>query len=220
MKVSAILKGKKDKYGRQKIYIRVNDKEKRIYNPTSLRATSLDKLQKHEKDAIKLLVLKYETGYSRPNVAPIKFSLYVIGCIRDWANSKKESTRRQLLGELSKFVKFKDPLISKITHETLQEYLSYCYKLGNTTNTAWKSFKFLQTILSKALKEKVIEEDPFLLFEKPKYKDPPRKYLTKSQVLEIEKDLPIKGKDVQFAGYWFLISCYTGLRFSDLQSFN
>jgi site-specific recombinase XerD len=219
MKVSAILKGPKDEYGRTRVYIRVNDKFKRKFYPTNIKTVSLDKLSKGEKDIIKTLILKHETGYSKKR-EPIKFSVYVLDSIRGWERTKKESTLKQIYSELTKFTQFQNPYISKISHETLQEYLSYCYKLGNTTNTAWKSFKFLRTILSKALKEKVIEEDPFLLFEKPKYKDPPRKYLTKSQVLGIEKDLPIKGKDVQFAGYWFLISCYTGLRFSDLQSFN
>lgn len=221
MKVTAILRGPKDSLGRQKIYIRVNRGEHRSYNPTNLRVASLDKLSKPEKDFIKSVILQYELRANRTEkAASVRFSAYVRKNITSWENSKKPETIRQLKGELSKFTQFADPLISKISHETLKEYLEYCYSLGNTTNTAWKSFKFLRLILRKAHKEKVIEENPFDLFEMPKYKDPPRSYLSKSQVLEIEKELPGKSKDVQFAGYWFLISCYTGLRFSDLQSFS
>jgi site-specific recombinase XerD len=215
MKVSYILKGPKDQYGRTRVYIRVNDKLKRRFYPTNIRTLSLEKLSPSEKSVLKTLILKHETGYTKEKKAPVKFSVYVINCIRQWPH-KKASTLSQINTELNKFIQYQDPYIGSISHETLQGYLDYLRTTGVQTNTIWKSFKFLKTVIKKAYREGLIESDPFLLFDSPKYKDPPRQYLSRAEVERIEK---VEG-DLRHAALWFVIACYTGLRFSDLSGFD
>lgn len=75
--------------------------------------------------------------------------------------------------------------------------------------------------IKKAHNEKLIDEYPFAIFKMPRYKDPEKTFLTKEQVESIDKF--IQGKipnEYKIAGAWFVISCYTGLRFGDQQAFN
>ncbi len=53
----------------------------------------------------------------------------------------------------------------------------------------------------------------------PKYKDTQKKYLTQEQIDELEaiSNLP---KEILFARDWFVLGCYSGLRFGDMEAFN
>ena len=224
MKISATLKGTKDSLGRRTVYIRVADGTHRKFHATHIRIESKhwDKQVKkshpdHKRinQAIKNLILQYEAGMNQ--FIHILFSKYVDSCIKEWANSKKPETLRQLKGELGKFSRFFNSYIHRITPDTLKKYEQYCYSLGNKTNSVWKSMKFLRLILRKAKLEKVIGENPFDVYRMPKYTDPEKVYLTKDQVALIDNFSEGVYKE---AGTWFVISCYTGLRFSDMVSFS
>lgn len=59
------------------------------------------------------------------------------------------------------------------------------------------------------------------MFDGPKYQDNPKQYLTREQVNRIEafaKETP--SLELSFCATWFVIGCYTGLRYSDMQAFS
>lgn len=154
MKVSATLKGTKDPLGRRTVYIRVADGPRRKFHVTQIKVepkywnkgvkTSHPDYKKLNQ-AIKKLILEREAGMNQ--FTPVLFSKYVEGCIKEWIYSKKPETIRQIRGELSKFGRFFSSYIHRVEPDTLKKYESYCYSLGNQTNSVWKSMKFLRLIL-------------------------------------------------------------------------
>lgn len=234
MKVSATLKGSPDNLGRRKVYIRINDGFKRKFIPTKIRVSKSDwdgKVKASHPSyilfntAIKKLILETEANlYNKQEKYPdANFKSYVTGCLNEWDKTKAWGTIKQLAGERGKVDSFAPNLkLSQITPDFLTGYQKYCYSLGNSSNTVWKCFKFLRLIVRKAVKEKVIRDNPFDIFPMPKYKDPKKIYLTKKQVDQIDKSCLDKKcpPELSIAGTWFVIACYTGLRYSDLASFS
>lgn len=225
MKITAILKGEKDSLGRHQVYIRKSDHQKRTYFSTGIRIEKKywdKKVVKHPNakalnDQIQKKIRAVEDSKKDSD---IKFHTYALQCLSSWENSKKPETIRSIQNRVDKFNEFFSGKLSSVDAQVLTGYVNYCYSLKNKTNTVWSALKVVRTIIYKAYKEKLITENPFVSFEMPRYKDPPRLYLTKEQVDSIEKF--VRGKvpaEYKIAGGWFLISCYTGLRFSDLTSF-
>jgi site-specific recombinase XerD len=123
---------------------------------------------------------------------------------------------------LNKFSRFNPAaVLSDFTPSFLQKYKEHCFSLGNEENTVWKSLKAIRVIILRAHKEGLIKTNPFPLFEMPKYRDPQKIWLTDLEVEAIEKlrerEIP---KEIYFTATWFLIGCYTGLRFGDMVQFN
>jgi len=233
MRVSATLKGVPDSLGRRTVYIRVADKSFRSFSATSIRVLphqfKKGKVKDHPKakqlnDEIKDLILKKEaelrTGRSYEDAL---FSFYVSDCINQWKRTKSFATIVQYTDEKEKFIQHQgDMMMSRITLRVLNDYKGKLFDLGYAPNTVWKSFRFLRTILLKALKESVIKENPMLNMEFPRYRNPPRHFLTPEQLNKLEeysKDPTVKGV-LRTKATWFLIGCYTGLRFSDLVKFD
>lgn len=89
-------------------------------------------------------------------------------------------------------------------------------------NTIHKSFKFLKKIFSKAIKDKVFNYYPFEDYsESPKYIQTDRIWLTESEVNRIENVLLMPIPDyMERTIYYFLLGCYSGLRYCDWARFN
>lgn len=224
MTISATLKGPKDNTGRRKIYIRINDGKVRKFHATQMKIEPanwkgkvIGPLAKDYNAKIKSLIIQYETGGM--SSIPVRFTDYVTKCLNEWDRIKKYETIRQITSEMNKFKRFSNPLLSSISPQMLYRYKEYCYGLGNKGNSVWKSFKFLRLVLRKVHREKVINSNPFDLFEMPKYRDPKKIYLSKDQVEKINLKCQ-EVKELSLAGTWFVIACYTGLRFGDLVAFN
>jgi integrase len=85
-------------------------------------------------------------------------------------------------------------------------------------------------VLEQAREEKLLKINPMDDFKAfPKYRDPKKEYLTRDQLQLIEefaksdqskarRELETKAR--RFATWWFLIGCYTGLRYSDMITFD
>lgn len=230
MIVSATLKGHTDSNGCRTIYIRTSDGKKRKFLATKMR------VQPKDWDAVKKRVKSSHPNATRFNAAiqlritetmngelnaPVPlFSEYAVSCLNEWDKSKQGSTLRQLTSKIDKFKSFKDVRLSEITSKVLTAYVDHCYKLGNKPNTVWSSLKVVRVIINKAYKERIIKENPFHFFKMPQYRDPVKNFLTKSQVDAIEKFARDTSKEYRIAAGWFLISCYTGLRFGDQIKFD
>lgn len=230
MKTTLILRGKADHFNRLSVYIRHSDKQKRTLVQTDLLLTEeqFERFKKglpgkKEADLYKKFLSLMDGQEISNQLKPVTtFAHYVASCIKEWKNEKAFETIRQITAEQTKLLKFAPSLlITGLTPTFLQKYKEYCYSIGNKQNTLWKSFKFLRMITRKAIREKLLEENPFDVFEMPKYKDPPRKYLTTDEIKQIEDLLEGTLPDeVRFSATWFLIGCYTGLRYGDMHAFN
>ena len=123
--------------------------------------------------------------------------------------------------QLSKLKKFRTNLeFGQIDIQFIQEYESYMAKtLKNNENTRTKSLKFLSQIINKAIAEGIVEENPFAKNNR-KFKriDGNREYLTLKEIDKLEKLLTSGELKKNKAGVleYFLFSCYTGLRYSDI----
>lgn len=236
MKVTAILKGRIDQYGRQPIQIRVFSTQGRKFLPTHIKVepTQFKKgfIMNHPQakqfnDIIKRQVQQAE-AYAILNKDKKKESRtelfeFIHRSLREWDKAKQDSTLRKYGSEVNKLKGFTGKILMRdCSTQWLIRYRNYLYQRNNQENTIWSTFKFVRLIFRKAFLEKEIENNPFDLFQMPKYKDPKKVYLSKQQLNSIEQFLQTDRATAEemFAGYWFLISCYTGLRFGDLVSFS
>jgi integrase/recombinase XerD len=234
MKISVILKGKEDGQGRKVVYIRMNEGEKRKFTATKIRVTP-DQLQngkivKHPQATIFNNVLKRLVAEMENKAAtgetdlPEEISFYHFAEteLKNWEGIKKPSTITSYTRELAKLKRYKQELtLSDITTAFLDRYRQHLKGLGNSNNTQWKAFKFIKAVLHVAEKKKLVKDNPFELFDGPKFKETKKEYLTREQVDRIEafsKETP--SMELAFCATWFVIGCYTGLRYSDMHAFD
>lgn len=228
MKVSAALKGQPDAHNRYAIYIRVNDGKHRSARATKYRVKS-DQFKKgivvnHPQAeminrALRVLIAKKEIGEAR-TYKDADFAKYVQQHIDEHEKIFSYETIRQYKGEVTKLQQFRTHIkMSQLDSSFLKSYATYCRSLGNMESTVWKTFKFLRMIIRKAIREKVIAENPFDTFKMPRYEDPKKNYLTREQLDKIEYNLN-QLHDLRFTATWFLICCYTGLRYGDATKFD
>jgi integrase/recombinase XerD len=235
MKVTAILKGNTDEHGRKTVYIRINEGKKRTFHATKIKVlpTQFEKgiVVKHPQaklynDLLRAQLVKYESQALTNEVRKFPdsdFRTYLNKCLNQWDRSKSFATLQQFRTEGNKFLEFAgDIKLSRITLDLLNEYKGHLFNSGYEGNTVAKSFKNLKTLLKKAVAERVIEFDPFALFEPPKYKNPKRDYVTKEHREKLFQYVDDKTKPLTFREIttWFLIGCYAGLRHSDMRVFN
>lgn len=234
MKVSAILKGTKDSHNRQTVYIRINQGEKRTYKATTLKLTA-DQLKngvvvnhpkaKQYNDIIreKINEIEYHSYKGERKYPDADYREYLMHCLRLWDKEKGLSTLTQLKTYNEQFLQWAGEMkLSRVTVDLLNRYKAYLNNYYEGSNTVWKALTRIRTIFTMAIKEKVIQDDPFKLFDIPPYKQPKKEYLTKEQI-DIIEDYAL-GKDcppfLKLYAVWFVIGCYTGLRFSDMQQFD
>lgn len=136
-----------------------------------------------------------------------------------------DETIRSYKGECTKLLQFKTAIsFADIDYEFLAAYKKYMLeKLGNDGNTVWKSFKFMNTMIRKALKiGGIINENPFTQFDRGKYIQKQRDYLELSdcdniEEIALDENQPVLIRRVSIR---FLLMCYSGMRFQDAMQFN
>lgn len=234
MKVTAILKGKTDDHGRQTIYIRTNQGEKRTYKATKLKVT-----EKQFKDGVvvnhpksklyndlikeKINEVEYHKYKGERKYPDADFRTYVNHCLKLWNLEKGKSVKQQTKYYTEQFLELYGEMnLSRVTVDLLNRYKAWLNDYYKGSNTVWKALTRMRTIFTRAIQEKILQDDPFDLFDIPPFRQTKRNYLTDKQLERIEdyalsKDCP---DALKLYAVWFVISCYTGLRFSDMQQFN
>lgn len=234
MKVTATLKGRTDSQGRKTVYIRVSEQQKRTFYATKLKIHPNDfkkgKVKaSHPQHAllnqqIKVLILNKEMEPLRSErVSDMPFKDYALDLFNRLDKEREPGTIRYYNGQLDKFLRFAPGItLNSITDKTLENYKQYCYSEGNGVNGVWSSLKFLKLVLRRAVQERKLKENPFSHFKMPAYQEPKKEYLTTEQIDRINNFRmdEFTPDDLRFAATWFLIGCYTGLRYSDMHRFN
>lgn len=91
-----------------------------------------------------------------------------------------------------------------------------------TNNSVHRCFKILKKIFNKAIEDGQTKNYPFKEYsENPKYIQTDRTFLTENEVMAIESVLKKPIPDhIERTIYYFLLGCYSGLRYSDWARFN
>ncbi len=150
---------------------------------------------------------------------------------REYIDSLSEVTLGGFQSVVNKVTTFnKGPiLISEITPQFLNRFEGYLKKkignkgkIGQADTTTWSDMKELRSIFNKGRKIKAITQYPFAEYSVPKYVQPKRNYLILKEVNRIEEyaDSESKPAPLRKAAAWFVFSCYSGLRYGDMQVFD
>jgi site-specific recombinase XerD len=124
--------------------------------------------------------------------------------------------------QVTKLLKFKTKItFSDITEKFINDYYHYMlHVLGNNENTASKSLRSLRTFVNIAIRYGHMKHNPFR-FVTIKKVDGKRDFLSKEELARLDKvyfNGSINDKIEMEILQYFLFSCYTGLRYSDLKS--
>jgi len=146
------------------------------------------------------------------------FSFYEFAEKQISEKNYSEETRRNYRIFVEKIRSFRPNLkLREIDFKFLQEYESYLRDtLKNKPNTIWGNMKFLNTISHDAIKMKFLSANPFKTYERPKYKQTERTFLSMDEIKKIEGYVGTTEEEgLKNVGMYFLLMCYSGLRFSD-----
>jgi integrase len=229
MKVTAILKGRPDSLGRQSVYIRIADKEHRRFKAIPVRVLPRQfkkgKVIDHPDREflnmkIKGEIMKVEKKGCFIDDSAELLKGFIEQSLKDYAHSRSPETIRHYRSKSNAFLSFAGNIpLSSITSQTLNKYREHLINQGISGNNLWSYMKFTRTFLNKAIREGLITSNPLLGFEMPKYKDPPKRFLLRSEVDKIEKAIPRLQPELKLSATWFLIGCFTGFRYGDMNKF-
>lgn len=146
---------------------------------------------------------------------------------KEWVPQKyrNKNTVRTYLSEVTKLARFKSGVcFGDFDYRFLTSYKKYMRDhLGNSDNTVWKSFKFMNTMINDALKMKgIIESNPFDDFSRGKYTNPDKLgiELTDCDAIEALALRENTSSMIRSVSFKFLLMCYSGLRFGDAIRFD
>lgn len=148
--------------------------------------------------------------------------MYFAGqCLSDWEGKKTCNTIRaymSMLTQIRNFDRFVN--VEDITPDWLTLYEQHCRKQCGDGGTL-KRIAFVSVIIKEAIRRRLIDKDPFRIYKMPAKKNPPKTWLTTDELARVEKLASTTPSEIlRNTAYWFLLSCYTGLRYSDIEKFD
>ena len=191
-------------------------------------------LDAYEKKAMKLLVNNFVNDEIPISLEQFKDHILssgqVDGSFTDYILNHLNENRARLRieswwsykSQISKLLKFKKKVsFTDITEKFINDYHHYMiHVLGNNENTASKSLRSLRTFVNICLRYGHMKTNPFRFITIKKV-DGKRDFLNAQELNKLSQAYfsgiitkPIEKEIMQY----FLFSCYTGLRYSDLKS--
>lgn len=115
--------------------------------------------------------------------------------------------------------------ISEITQPFLVRYEKFMFDAGNSTNTIGTNIKFIRRILNLAISHKLLKRENYPFGKeghKVVFEQTLRTHLPISELGPIIKiiDEPGYPENVRTTGWYWILCCYCGLRYSDAALFN
>lgn len=150
------------------------------------------------------------------------FSQFVHQYIKNNSNKLSEKTKRgYLLIARNAEQFFKQILLKDITIQKIDEFENYLSGLGHAKNYTIKLVGRFKTVLNIAHAYGYIKNNPAKNHKTYLKKEEILKdFLEAEEIKKIENSLTFLTKQEHHVACWFLLSCYTGLRFSDIFNFN
>jgi site-specific recombinase XerD len=126
---------------------------------------------------------------------------------------------KRSVSALEAFEKFAGSItFQAITPDLLKRYEDYLFSTGLQRNTINRIYKRIKQVFTQAVKDGTTKENPFNFYKPITYKQTKRDYITMDEMKLVENvQLPA---EIEHIRNYFLLSCYTGLRFSDLKNFD
>jgi len=168
----------------------------------------------------KLLTIEEFTHQFKGATATSSIFDYIDTEIKTFTHSA--GTLANYIKQTSKLKSFKEEInFSEIDNLFLKKYDYFLKETrGNNENTRIASMNFLRQIINKAKKAGVTDIKPFEFYKVGTMKGN-RDHLTKSEIDKLEnllKENSLLQTEIDVLEY-FLFSCYTGLRYSDILTF-
>jgi len=147
----------------------------------------------------------------------VEFFQFVENKIKSNKEYSKE-TKKTYFTQLSKLKKFRKELFFReIVPEFILLYKNYMIEeLKNNTNTYNKSLSMLRTFVNWAKNEGIIKGNPFANIRIKKVAGK-KEFLDESEINKLEKLKLVKKNHRNVLNY-FLFSCFTGIRFTDIKN--
>ena len=161
--------------------------------------------------------LKFKSNYNSKD-----FYDFALNYINTNKNLSKEAVRtyKSQITKLKKYHIGKISLSEINNLDFIRDYENYMIdELKNKTNTIYKSLAFIRTILNEAIKHSIVQDSVFAKIKLKKVSGN-REFLSFTEINSLEKLLHSKKlsparKEVL---KYFLFSCYTGLRYTDIKN--
>lgn len=135
--------------------------------------------------------------------------------------SLRNSTRKQQKTILGRLRDYKNSIsFSEINYSFIEAYDNYLRKLGIHQNTIANQHKILKAYINKAIKNELLSADDYP-YKNFKVKKLPtnRPFLTLQEIEKIAKlRFTENTQHIEKVRDMFVFSCYTGIRFSDMQN--
>ncbi len=241
------LRNRPDKKGHCLVRVVIQDKGKRVYIPLALKLLKADWDPKkqivkstHAKSEVINNVLKLKMADLQASMATeslhgnvslekiagrkinkTSFMSFAGACLHKWEKTKSPNSIRAYQSMLKQALLFdREIMVEDITPDWLARYEAHNWNECGDGGTL-KRISFISVILKEAIRQGLIERDPFLIYKKPAKKNPPKVWLTMEELSRIEKLAKATSSSVvKNSAYWFLLACYTGLRYSDIEKFD
>jgi site-specific recombinase XerD len=154
-------------------------------------------------------------------VKKTNFRKFAGDCLASWERTKSANTDKAYTSMLRQVKNFDpDIMLEDISPDWLARYEDYCREECGDGGTL-KRIAFVSVIIKEAIKKMIIDKDPFLIYKRPPKKNPPKIWLTTAEMNAVEKKARTTVSEiVRNTAYWFLLSCYTGLRYGDIEKFD
>lgn len=150
----------------------------------------------------------------------LSFKYFAATCLARWEKTKSANTIRAYQSMLRKVIAFDAGVtLQKITPNWLLNFENWCMDNGCNKPGALKRVSFVSTIIHEALRHEKIQHNPFAIYKKPEKINPPKVWLSMEELQRFE-NIQVESISLKNVASWFLLSCYTGLRFSDVQRFD
>ena len=110
---------------------------------------------------------------------------------------------------------------NEINVSLLQAYENNLFKIGSDQNTVNSNMKLLKAFFNYAEKDNLLKAEQFKDYKAPKYIQKIVQFLEETEIESFARVVEnIAAPSLKTAGYYFLLSCYTGYRISDVKRFN
>jgi len=144
---------------------------------------------------------------------------YVENDIEQFSNQYAKETIKMYQSQAKKLKEFRPRLLfDELTPFFWRKFDSFMIEKGNNQNTRWKAYRTIKTFINKAIQEGILDDDP-LKGVKVRKPEGNRQFLTQEELKALEKIYQgfLTPEYKRTLGY-FLFSCYTGLRYTDVKS--
>jgi len=191
-------------------------------------------LDAYDKKALKLLINNFVHDETPLTLLQFKdkilsisqtdgsFTDYILGYLNENKVRLRAESWWSYKSQITKLLKFKSEIqFSDLTEQFINDYHYYMLNtLGNNENTASKSLRSLRTFVNISLRYGYIKNNPFKFITIKKV-DGKRDFLSLEELNKLSEAY-FSGKITKSIEkeilQYFLFSCYTGLRYSDLKS--